>query len=604
MKTLKLIIIALLLGATGLSKAYSYDFSSVCSTGDTLYYRIISNSSDPEVALVRPSFLWIGYTQPSGEILIPDLVANPNDGITYFVTKIDDDAFESCYGITSIEIPISVTSIGRRAFDYCNINSITIPASVTSIGRWAFTHCGNLTEILVSSANVRFSSDGIALYSYDMDTLIQYPQGKAGDFIVPNTVTTIGYSAFESCHVLSSITLSTSLTSIESRAFWRCSGLNAITFPNTLETIETDAFLGCTGLTSIELPATFESIGVEVFSECHNLMSINVDPNNTHFKSENGVLFNSSMDILLQFPGGKAGVYIIPNTVTTIGTYAFYDCTKITYVNIPNSVTTIEDDAFCMVTALTSITIPSSVTSIGDFAFHGCTNLNSVFAKGTNPPLLGTSAFYRSWSDDKVPQLFVPCYCKDIYEATSWQYYFDSIEEDCGGTYSIHNGTTSINCLGGSFVDLPTSAQSGDTVCFSIALETGSKVQSIVVHKADDATQIIPFVLEDNTGHHYCFVMPSFGVLVQVVFVANTGVDEKDIIPVSIYPNPVKDKVTIETENIKHISISNMMGQLIYEGAAEGDNFEYDFSGKEAGVYLVRIETSNGTVSKRIVVTK
>ena len=153
-------------------------------------------------------------------------------------------------------------------------------------------------------------------------------------------------------------------------------------------------------------------------------------------------------------------------------------------------------------------------------------------------------------------------------------------------------------------MDLPTSAQSGDTVCFSIALELGSKVQSIVVHKADDATQNIPFVLEDNTEFHYCFVMPPFGVLVQGVFVANTGVDEKDTIPVSIYPNPTKNKVTIEAENIQHISISNVMGQLIYEGAVEGDSFEYDFGGHEAGVYLIRVETSNGTLSKRIVVTK
>ena len=72
----------------------------------------------------------------------------------------------------------------------------------------------------------------------------------------------------------------------------------------------------------------------------------------------------------------------------------------------------------------------------------------------------------------------------------------------------------------------------------------------------------------------------------------------------SIYPNPVKDRVTIETESVRHISISNMIGQLVFEGAAEGDSFEYDFSSQEVGVYLIRIETSNGTISKRIIVTK
>ena len=83
--------------------------------------------------------------------------------------------------------------------------------------------------------------------------------------------------------------------------------------------------------------------------------------------------------------------------------------------------------------------------------------------------------------------------------------------------------------------------------------------------------------------------------------VINEALDDADA---SYYPNPVEDKVIIETESIKHISISNMMGQLIYEGVAEDDSFEYDFSSHETGVYLIRIETSNGMVSKRIVVTK
>ena len=103
-----------------------------------------------------------------------------------------------------------------------------------------------------------------------------------------------------------------------------------------------------------------------------------MDALNSAYSSVDGVLFNKSQTTLIQYPGGKAGSYTIPNSVTSIGFAAFAGCTSLTSVTIPNSVTSIGGYAFSGCTSLTSVTIPNSVTSIGDATFSGCTSLTSV----------------------------------------------------------------------------------------------------------------------------------------------------------------------------------------------------------------------------------
>ena len=98
--------------------------------------------------------------------------------------------------------------------------------------------------------------------------------------------------------------------------------------------------------------------------------------------------------------------------------------------------------------------------------------------------------------------------------------------------------------------------------------------------------------------------MPQFGVTVHAVFkTSGTSVGENDNVAVSIYPNPTNGQVKIEAEALKHITISNTLGQLIYEGKASGNTFEYDFSEYGTGLYLIRIETASGVVVKKVSVT-
>ncbi len=354
--------------------------------------------------------------EPTGHLIIPKSVTY--DGISYPVTSIGDMAFRGCSGLTSVTIPNSVTSIGGSAFYGCSgLTSVTIPNSVTSIrggafgGGAAFGSCSGLTSIKVESGNSVYDSreNCNAIIETATNTLIT----GCKNTIIPNSITKIGYQAFEHCSGLTSVTIPNSVTSIGGSAFYGCNGLTSVTIPNSVTSIGGSAFYKCTGLTRVIIGNSVTYISNYAFEYCSGLTSVTIGNSVTYIgvgAFDDTAWYNNQPDGLVYagllaykykgtMPSGTSIVLkegtkgiadrafedcfgltsvSIPNSVTEIGRYAFGGCNGLTSVTIPNSVTEIGQGAFYDCSGLASVTIGNSVTSIGKCAFYGCSGLTSV----------------------------------------------------------------------------------------------------------------------------------------------------------------------------------------------------------------------------------
>ena len=233
----------------------------------------------------------------------------------------------------------------------------------------------NLAWTLDSEGVLTISGSG-DMHGYDPSAAPWH--GRVKSAVIAEGVTSISWYAFYDCTSLTSVTIPDSVTSISWYAFYNCRSLTSVTIPNSVTSIGEYAFSDCTSLTSVTIPDSVTSIGSFAFRFCTSLTGIWVAEGNSHYSSDvSGVLFNKDKTTLVQCPGAFAA-YTIPNSVTSIGEYAFYDCTSLTSVTIPDSVTIIGDFAFFYCTSLTSVTIPDSVTSIGYKAFCSCESLTSV----------------------------------------------------------------------------------------------------------------------------------------------------------------------------------------------------------------------------------
>ena len=206
-----------------------------------------------------------------------------------------------------------------------------------------------------------------------------YEDPRLASVTIPDGVTGISEYAFRNCTALTSIIIPDSVKSIGSYAFSNCSSLTSITIPNSVTSIGYDAFRGCKSLTSITIPDSVTSISNDAFSGCSSLVSITVDPDNTAYTSIDSNLYSKDGKTLIQYAVGKTDTeFTIPDSVTSIGGYAFYYCSSLASITIPDGVTSIGVRAFSNCTSLASITIPDSVTSIGNCAFYYCSSLVSI----------------------------------------------------------------------------------------------------------------------------------------------------------------------------------------------------------------------------------
>lgn len=265
------------------------------------------------------------------------------------VTRIEENAFCKCTRLTEVTVPSSVTEIGEDAFYGCiDLTTVSLPDGITKITPQMFKGCENLEEIIVSKTNPLYASKNGVLFSKDTKTLIACPQGKVGEYSIPESVRIIGPGAFFNCSTLTEIKVPEGVVTIGFGAFEDCKKLKEITIPSGVKSIEAYTFAGCARLKTVTLPEGIKKIGDIAFDGCRILTSIK-----------------------------------IPDSVTEIGWGAFRGCGALTNITIPEGIKSIQDSSFQGCKTLTSITIPSSVTSIGGYTFSGCNNLTEVTYGGT-----------------------------------------------------------------------------------------------------------------------------------------------------------------------------------------------------------------------------
>ena len=506
MKTNNLfILLTLLLSMVGL-KASAYDIAAENTDGVMIYY---SYSNENELSVTYASD---DYNSYSGAVVIPEEVTYKDK--TLKVTNIGLYAFYGCSGLTSIEIPNSVTLIENHAFDGCtNLQKVI----VRDIAAWCKT-------IIMDEDNPLAYAHHI--YS-DENTEIT-------DLVIPDGVTHIGHYAFYNCSGLTSVTIPSSVASVGNDAFDGCTGLQKVivqdiaawckisfdnlnanplayayhiysdenteitdlVIPYGVTHIGHYAFYNCSGLTSVTIPSSVASVGNDAFDGCTGLQKVIVQ--------DIAAWCKISFDNLNANPLAYAyHIYsdenteitdlVIPNGVTSIGKWTFLNCSGLTSVMIPNSVTSIGYYAFAGCTGLQKViiqdiaawckisfkdddsnplsfvhhlysdenteikdlVIPNDVTSIGKWTFEGCSGLTSVEIP-SSVTSIGEGAF---WDCSGLTSVTIPNSVTSIKNATFW---------GCSGLTSIEipNSVTSIgeyafaNCFGLTFVEIPNSVTS------------------------------------------------------------------------------------------------------------------------------------------------
>ena len=401
--------------------------------------------------------------------------------------------FQDCRSIKNIIIPSSVSTIGESAFSGCtSLSSVFIGSGVKELDKRGFYGCDSLAEITVDEKNANYSSlDGV-LFNKDKTNVIICPNGKKGTYSLPNKVTKISSYAFCNCSGLTSVTIPNSVTSIEDYAFDDCTGLTNIAIPNSVTSIGYSAFSGCTGLTSVTIPNSVTSIGNYAFSQCSgltnvsisnkvtslsytfkdctkltsitipesvtsisngldgpmfdgctNLKKIEVSPNNENYSSYNGVLLDKDGYNLIRCPEGKSGNFVVPDSVGCIESYAFYNCTNLTNIQISKNVNEIEGYAFVNCKSLQKFVLTDNVYTIGYYGgwyeesmFRGCENLKEIEVGSGNDNYSSVDGVLY----DKEVEKLLYCPAKKSGEYTvpkSIKSVTDYAFEDCNSLESI-----------------------------------------------------------------------------------------------------------------------------------------------------------------------
>lgn len=322
----------------------------VTADSKTIYYTTTDgNVIEPESMDFGANIISNTYENGLGKICFDD-----------HVTKIGKDAFENIKTLETITLPISITSIGDSAFAGCDaLTTAKIPNSVTELGYGIFDSCVSLVNVSLGNSIPTITRS------------MFYDCFKLTKIVIPDSVKTIEDFAFCECYRLVDVQFGSNVESIGAWTFDKNIRLESISLSHKLVSIGEGAFAGCKILQSVTMGDSVKSVGTQAFSGCEKLKEFNTS---LATADKRGLIIDGE---LKGFAPADITEFAIPDNVTAIGAYVFYECKNLAGVTIPSSVRTILDLAFCM-TGLNNVTIPHSVTTIGSSAFATCNSLASV----------------------------------------------------------------------------------------------------------------------------------------------------------------------------------------------------------------------------------
>lgn len=335
-------------------------------------------------------------------------------------------AFYNCRNLTNLSMYDSLISIGENAFNECGaLTNITIPKNVTFIASSAFTNCLKILTYSVNTENLKYKSlDGV-LYDKNMTVLYAYPSAKVGDFSIPETITSIGNSAFCNCTNLTNIVIPNSVTEIGAMAFMRCTAINSIVIPNKVKRINNNCFQFCNYLSAIKMPDSLQYIGDYAFSVCEFLSNI-VIPKKVSYIGNYAFAQCTNLSSIT-----------LPDSIKTFGEWMFNSCINLKEIIIPDAVDSIKYGAFQSCNKLQNLKIGKNVTYIDSRCFVDCVSLKSIYAYPTKPVDLSLSADVFLNVNKTNCVLYVPINSKAAYMSANQWKDFKIIEEMTTGLQLI-----------------------------------------------------------------------------------------------------------------------------------------------------------------------
>ena len=446
LRTMRKLLILLLIVVGIANCALAYDFSAVCSSGQTLFYTITSREEPFTVQIVSENTSSPYYTtNPTGGLVFPESVEY-NDTI-FSVTSIMNHAFDGCSGLSTVTIPTSITYFGYRAFYDCT-------------GLYAVYYAGDIAgwcEITF------YNSEG-------------NPLGKARNLYINN-------------ELLTNLVIPDGVEEIGDYAFYSATCLTSLTIPSSVTSIGDDVFCNCYNLQTITVDS-----GNAYYDSRENCNALIRTSNNTLIQASRNTIIPNTVTSIADdaYTNGGPLTVIIPNSVTSIGDYAFYGAKATTislgtgltsigqyaftysdwYDNQPDGIMYLDDwciaykgtldaaitiqegiryiasSAFKFNSAITEVTLPSTLEGIGEYSFYNCDNINTINILASAPPTLqGYTSTPQNFSASVFSSatVWTPCPTAAVYRSTNRWRNFANIRNEQTSQYNIAVQTADAN---------------------------------------------------------------------------------------------------------------------------------------------------------------